>query len=540
MVSRYETYDDLLAYCELSANPVGRLVLAVTGTSSPERVRRSDAICTALQIVEHLQDVAEDFGRDRIYLPAEDMKRFHVQEADLATAGASASLRALVAYEAQRALDLLNEGAPWWVASPAGSDCCSRGSWRGKGGGPRDRRRPVRRPSRPAEARQAPAAARGGRDPARKGVIRTVESPPPASAPVLAAYSYCEAVTGQQARNFAYGIRLLPTPKRRAMSALYAFSRRVDDIGDGALAADVKVTRLEDTRTLLDRVRAGKVEEDDTDPVAVALSHAASAFPIPLGGLDELIDGVLMDVRGETYETWDDLKVYCRCVAGAIGRLSLGVFGTEAGARGTERAAEYADTLGLALQLTNILRDVREDAEGAAPTCRRTTWRSSAAPPGSTGPPRPRAPTSRASSTSRCAAPAPCSPRATGCCPCSTGAAGPAWPPWPASTAVCWTASSATPRPSCAAGSRCPAGRRPTSPCAACPAWTPGTSPAARPSGRQPGGGPDGRAGRRSGPGGPTGAARQATPRCGAASLRTSAGRAGCRQHDRQAGEDAR
>jgi phytoene synthase len=147
------------------------------------------------------------------------------------------------------------------------------------------------------------------------------------------------------------------------MSALYAFSRRVDDIGDGALAADVKVARLEDTRTLLDRVRAGKVEEDDTDPVAVALSHAASAFPIPLGGLDELIDGVLMDVRGETYETWDDLKVYCRCVAGAIGRLSLGVFGTEAGARGTERAAEYADTLGLALQLTNILRDVREDAE---------------------------------------------------------------------------------------------------------------------------------------------------------------------------------
>jgi phytoene synthase len=67
-------------------------------------------------------------------------------------------------------------------------------------------------------------------------------------------------------------------------------------------------------------------------------------------------------VRGTTYETWDDLKVYCRCVAGAIGRLSLGVFGTEPGAPGADRAAEYADTLGLALQLTNILRDVREDA----------------------------------------------------------------------------------------------------------------------------------------------------------------------------------
>ncbi|MBX7548229.1 squalene synthase HpnC [Streptomyces sp. tea 10] len=112
LVSRYETYDDLLAYCELSANPVGRLVLGVTGTETPERIRLSDAVCTALQIVEHLQDVAEDLGRDRIYLPAADMKRFHVQEADLGAKTAGASVRALVAYEAQRARDLLNEGAP--------------------------------------------------------------------------------------------------------------------------------------------------------------------------------------------------------------------------------------------------------------------------------------------------------------------------------------------------------------------------------------------------------------------------------------------
>ena len=112
LVGRYETYDDLLAYCELSANPVGRLVLAVTGTSTPERVRRSDAVCTGLQIVEHLQDVAEDLGRDRVYLPAADMKRFHVQEADLAMPSAGASVRALVAYEAERARDLLNEGTP--------------------------------------------------------------------------------------------------------------------------------------------------------------------------------------------------------------------------------------------------------------------------------------------------------------------------------------------------------------------------------------------------------------------------------------------
>ncbi|WP_326653913.1 MULTISPECIES: squalene synthase HpnC [unclassified Streptomyces] len=112
LVRRYKTYDELVAYCELSANPVGRLVLQITGTATPERVRRSDAVCTALQIIEHLQDVTEDLGRDRVYLPAEDMQRFRVTEADLAAGTGSASVRVLVAYEAERARRLLNEGTP--------------------------------------------------------------------------------------------------------------------------------------------------------------------------------------------------------------------------------------------------------------------------------------------------------------------------------------------------------------------------------------------------------------------------------------------
>lgn len=112
VVRRYQTYDELVAYCELSANPVGRLVLDITGTTSPERLRRSDAVCTALQIVEHLQDVAEDLAHDRIYLPAEDMKRFHVTEADLARPTGGASVRALIAYEAERARRLLDDGIP--------------------------------------------------------------------------------------------------------------------------------------------------------------------------------------------------------------------------------------------------------------------------------------------------------------------------------------------------------------------------------------------------------------------------------------------
>ncbi|WP_328953843.1 presqualene diphosphate synthase HpnD [Kitasatospora purpeofusca] len=174
----------------------------------------------------------------------------------------------------------------------------------------------------------------------------------------MAAYRYCEAVTGLQARNFSYGIRLLPEPKRLAMSALYALARRVDDIGDGDLPDDRKAEALLRTRELLDEIRAGSVAEDDTDPIKVALADTARRFPIDLGGFDELIDGVEMDLKGAEYQTYEELKVYCRCVAGAIGRLSLGVYGCD----DPERGARYADTLGLALQLTNILRDLREDA----------------------------------------------------------------------------------------------------------------------------------------------------------------------------------
>ncbi|MER7751614.1 squalene synthase HpnC [Kitasatospora sp. NPDC097643] len=110
--ARYPTYDDLVGYCTLSADPVGRLVLAIAGVSTPERIELSDAICTALQVVEHLQDVAEDLARGRIYLPAEDLARFGVSETDLAAPTASGAVRELIAFEAERARTLLDRGAP--------------------------------------------------------------------------------------------------------------------------------------------------------------------------------------------------------------------------------------------------------------------------------------------------------------------------------------------------------------------------------------------------------------------------------------------
>jgi len=165
------------------------------------------------------------------------------------------------------------------------------------------------------------------------------------------AYAYCADVTRTQARNFYYGIRLLPADKRAVLCAVYALARRIDDIGDGDLPTAEKVAALAALRTDL-AAPAGS-----TDPVLIAVADAASRYPIPLGAFDELIDGVEMDVIGRTYPTFDDLVIYCRCVAGAVGRLCLGVFGSKP----DPDAARYADVLGIALQQTNILRDIRED-----------------------------------------------------------------------------------------------------------------------------------------------------------------------------------
>jgi squalene synthase HpnC len=111
-VSRYRTWEQLLGYCELSANPVGELVLGVLGLATPERVELSGSICTALQLTEHWQDVAEDLARGRVYLPAEDLARFGCEEGELHLAHAGAPLRQVLAWEVARTHELLDRGAP--------------------------------------------------------------------------------------------------------------------------------------------------------------------------------------------------------------------------------------------------------------------------------------------------------------------------------------------------------------------------------------------------------------------------------------------
>ena len=182
---------------------------------------------------------------------------------------------------------------------------------------------------------------------------------------LAAAYRVCAEITRREARNFSYGIRLLPPPKRNALSAIYAMARRIDDIGDGDLPDAAKQDLLKAARADLHRAAEGG---DPGDPVLIALMDAAKRLPIPLHAFDELIEGCLADAEGRRYQTAEDLEWYCRCVAGSIGRLSMGVFGTRrvwgrpapSGGRATE-AEVLADHLGIALQLTNILRDIRDD-----------------------------------------------------------------------------------------------------------------------------------------------------------------------------------
>jgi len=111
-VTRYRTFADLQQYCELSANPVGQIVLYIFGVATPERIALSDSICTALQLAEHWQDVAEDLGNGRIYLPGEDLERYGCTEADLAAPTAGPAVRELMIFETDRASRLLDEGAP--------------------------------------------------------------------------------------------------------------------------------------------------------------------------------------------------------------------------------------------------------------------------------------------------------------------------------------------------------------------------------------------------------------------------------------------
>jgi 15-cis-phytoene synthase len=168
------------------------------------------------------------------------------------------------------------------------------------------------------------------------------------------AYAEVVRITRREARNFAWGIAVLPRPKRLAVAALYAFARRVDDIADDpALAAEERRRGLEACRAAVEALPTAPAR----DPVLVALADTTTRYPVPRSALLDLVSGGLMDVEQNRYPTWADLEEYCRCVAGAVGLACTAVYGPSDPAA----AGPRAEALGLALQQINIMRDVAED-----------------------------------------------------------------------------------------------------------------------------------------------------------------------------------
>jgi len=161
------------------------------------------------------------------------------------------------------------------------------------------------------------------------------------------AYAEVLRVTRARAKNFAYGIMVLPRDKRRAIAAVYAFAREVDDVADGDAPTEEKRARLESLRATLD--------DPSSTAMHIALADARSRFGIPREPLSALVDGGLQDLDTTRYATFDELRGYCTKVAGAVGVACIAVYGSDDVAR--------AETLGIALQLINIMRDVAEDIE---------------------------------------------------------------------------------------------------------------------------------------------------------------------------------
>ena len=165
---------------------------------------------------------------------------------------------------------------------------------------------------------------------------------------VQEAYAEVGRITRREAKNFAYGIMVLPRAKRQAIAAIYAYARRVDDVADGELPLQEKQAQLEELRAALE-------DEDPADPVFVALRDARERFGIPREPLEALIDGGLQDTEQATYADFAELRGYCEKVAGAVGLACVPVYGSD--------DTEHAMTLGIALQLINIIRDVDEDQQ---------------------------------------------------------------------------------------------------------------------------------------------------------------------------------
>jgi squalene synthase HpnC len=383
-VKRYPTWDSMIGYCVYSANPVGRLVLYLCGYRDDERQAMSDATCTALQLANFWQDVERDLEKGRIYIPLDVAASHGVTEADIVERRFDVRYVSLMKDLIARTRVLFAQGAPLAkmvngrlsvdlemfsrggiavleVIETMGFDTLHQRPAISKSKQVRLLGRAVlshlvAKPIRPESKDEASA------------FLVAQHAAPLQSMSVPDSYAACHRIARAAHSNFYYAFFLLPKPKRDALAALYAFMRLVDDVADEGNDLAAKQRGLADWRAALDDAVIGEERLVDgstalncatpsgATEVLPALVDTMQRYKMPARYLHDLISGAEMDLTLRTYSTFDRLREYCYRVAGTVGLTCTHVFGFQ-----DPRALDLAERLGLAFQLTNIIRDVHED-----------------------------------------------------------------------------------------------------------------------------------------------------------------------------------
>jgi len=385
-VKRYPNWDAVLGYCRYSANPVGRLVLYLCGYRDEQRQRLSDATCTALQLANFWQDVSRDLEIGRIYIPLDAAAAQGLSESDIVERRFDERYMRLMKDLIARTHVLFTEGRPLarMVDGRLSVDLemFTRGGWavldaiEAMGYDTLHHRPAV------SKVKQAGLLVRtlvkhllsknsnsSGKVPA-PAVVGAQHATPLSSESIEASYEACHSIARASRSNFYYAFFLLPKPKRDALAALYAFMRLVDDVSDEDQGLLAKQRGLAKWRAALDEAATGHSQVFDGTAVKPLPSEASYGeaevlpalvdtmhrYKMPARYLHDLISGAEMDLTVQTYPTFDRLREYCYRVAGTVGLTCTHVFGFS-----DARALDLAEKLGLAFQLTNIIRDVHED-----------------------------------------------------------------------------------------------------------------------------------------------------------------------------------
>jgi len=375
-VKRYPTWDAMVEYCVYSANPVGRLVLYLCGYRDERRQQLSDATCTALQLANFWQDVSRDLEKGRIYIPLDIAAAHGLSETDIVERRFDDRYPRLMKDLIVRTRALFAEGVPLAKMVDArlsiDLEMFSRGGLAVLDAIEASGYNTLHHRPSISKAKQARLLSRsllahltnkivGAQHAAPKTPSPITSSDSPAGTTVAVSYGECHGIAKASRSNFYYAFFLLPKRRRDGIVALYAFMRLIDDVADEGNDLSAKQRGLANWRGALDAAVTGSDRAASSLPfsaaaVLPALVDTMRRYNIPARYLHDLISGAEMDLTVQTYQTFDRLREYCYRVAGTVGLTCTHVFGFN-----DPRALDLAEKLGLAFQLTNIIRDVHDD-----------------------------------------------------------------------------------------------------------------------------------------------------------------------------------